>query len=114
MLEGRSAQLFRESGEGVTFVVALNRRAVWHMLFIPDFKQTDFRIGDGLLDGTTRRGRSDFRQHHRQVGFAAECDGLGDFPCARTIDNASHHAQGLRGGAGDMFPHQVSSVAVWH
>jgi hypothetical protein len=74
----------------------------------------DFRIADVLLDGTSRRQRSDSRQHHPPVGFVAECDGLEDLPFARTIGNASHLAPGLRGRAGDKPLDQVSSGAVWH
>ncbi len=48
-----------------------------------------------------------------QVGSAAECDGLEDPRCARTIGNASHLAPGLRGRAGDKLQGQASSVAAW-
>jgi hypothetical protein len=61
----------------------------------------DFRIADGLLDGTTRRGQSDSQQRHRPVGYVAECDGLEDFPCVHTIGIAIHLAPRLRGRAGD-------------
>ena len=61
-----------------------------------------------------RRGRSDSRQRHRPVGFAAECDGLEDPRCTRTIGNASRLAPGLRGRAGDKLQGQASSVDVWH
>jgi hypothetical protein len=74
----------------------------------------DFRIADVLLDGTTRRGHSDSRQHHRPVGLVAECDVLEDPPCARTIGNAIHLALGLRGRAADKPLDQASSGAVWH
>src|ERR1019366_2303720 len=72
------------------------------------------RIADVLFDGTMRRGRSDSRQRHHPVGFAAECDGLEDPRCTRTIGNASHLAAGLRRKAGDKLEGQASSVVVWH
>ena len=48
-----------------------------------------------------RRGRLDSPLRHCPVGFAAECDGLEDLPCARTIDNANRLAPELHGRAGD-------------
>jgi hypothetical protein len=71
-------------------------------------------VADGLLGGMMRRGRSDSRQCHRPVGFVAECDGLEDFPFARTIGNASHLAPGPHGRAGDKLLDQASIEAVWH
>ena len=71
-------------------------------------------IAGGLFGDTMRRGRSDSRQRHRPVGFAAECDGLEDPRCTRTIGNASRLAPGLRGRAGDKLQGQASSVDVWH
>jgi hypothetical protein len=61
-----------------------------------------------------RRGRSDFRQRHRPVGFEAERDGLEDLASARTIDNASRRALELPGRAGDKPRVQASSVVVLH
>ena len=63
-----------------------------------------------FFDGTMRRGRSDSRQRHHPVGFAAEYDGLGGSPFARTIGNASHLAPGLHGKVGDRLQGQASSV----
>jgi hypothetical protein len=74
----------------------------------------DLRFSGGLFDGTTRRGRSDSRLRHRPVRFVAECDGLEDSLCARTIGNASHLALGLRGRAGDKLRGQVSTEAGLH
>jgi hypothetical protein len=68
------------------------------------------RIADVLFDGTMRRGRSDSRQRHHPVGFAAGYDGLGGSPFARTIGNASHLAPGLYGKVGDRLQGQASSV----
>jgi hypothetical protein len=70
------------------------------------------RIADGFFDGTMGRGRLDFLQRHRPVGFVAEYDGPEDYPFGRTIDNASHLAPGLRGKAGDKLRGQVLIVVV--
>ena len=72
------------------------------------------KIADAPFDGTVRIGQSDSRQRQRLVGPAVEYGGLEDFPCARTIGNASRLAPGLRGRAGDTFLHQASSVAFLH
>jgi hypothetical protein len=66
-----------------------------------------------LLGGTLHKELSGSRQCRRPNGFAAECDGLEDPPCARTIGNASSLVPGLRGRAGDKLQGQVSIVAVW-
>jgi hypothetical protein len=73
----------------------------------------DLRIADGLFDDTMRRGRLDSRPRHRPVGSVAECDGLEDPPCARTIGIAIHLAPELHGRAGDKLQGQVlSGVAL--
>ena len=58
------------------------------------------------------RGRLDFLQRHRPVGFATEYDEPEDYPFGRTIDNASHLAPGLRGKAGDKLRGQVLIAAA--
>src|ERR1700674_2817735 len=82
------------------------------MLSIRELRQEDFRIADGLFDGTKRRGRSDSRQRHRPVGSVAECDELEDLPSAHTIGNASHLASELHGRVGDKLQARASNVAV--
>ena len=82
------------------------------MLLIRDARQAAFRNADGLLDGMMRRGRSDSLLRHRPVGFAAEYDGLEDFPWTHTIDNAIHLAAGLRGRARDKLQGQAATVAA--
>jgi hypothetical protein len=71
-------------------------------------------VADGSFDGTVRKGQSDSRQRHRPVGYADECDGLEDPPCARTIGSASHLAPGLPRRVGDRLQNQASGVAVLH
>ena len=56
-------------------------------------------------------GRSDSRQRHRPVDFVAECDGLEDFLCARTVGNASRLDPALQGRAGDTLQDQALDVA---
>ena len=59
-----------------------------------------------------RIGLSDSWPRHRPIGSAIECDGLEDFPYARTIDNASRLAPELPGRACDKLQVQVASGAV--
>jgi hypothetical protein len=68
---------------------------------------------NGLFGGRRYKGLSNWIRCHRPVGFVAECDGLEDPPCARTIDNAIHHAPGLPCRAGDTLQDQASIVAAW-
>ena len=43
----------------------------------------------------------------------AECDGLEDLPCARTIGNANRLSLGLHGRVDDKLQDQASSGAAW-
>jgi hypothetical protein len=68
----------------------------------------------GELSGDTRHKElSDSRPCRRRGGSVVRCDGLEGLRFARTIGNASRHARGLRGRAGDKLQPPASSVAVW-
>ena len=74
------------------------------ILYDQSFRAKDAaKIADGLFDGTVRREQSDSRQRHRPVGCAAECDGLEDPRCTRTIGSASRLAPALPRRAGDKL-----------
>jgi hypothetical protein len=74
----------------------------------------DPQIAGVLFDGRMRKGQLNSRPRHLLVGFAAECDGLQDFPCVRTIGSASRLELGLHRRAADKLQRQASSVVVWH
>ena len=89
-----------------------NGRKYWFAVCILTFPVYSRPIANGLLDGTMRIGLSDSWPRHRPIGSAIECDGLEDFPYARTIDNASRLAPELPGRACDKLQVQVASGAV--
>ena len=68
---------------------------------------------DELFDGNSHKEQLDSLPCHRRGGSAAECDGLEDLPCARTIGIASHLAPELHGRADDKSQGQAATVAAW-
>ena len=56
---------------------------------------------------------SNWIRYHRPAGCAAECDGLEDLPCARTIGNASRLSPELPGRVGDKLQDQAASGVAW-
>ena len=68
---------------------------------------------DALFGDSQYKELSNWIRYHRPADCAAECDGLEDSQCPRTIDNASHLAPGLPGKADDKLPDQVSTVGAW-
>ena len=67
---------------------------------------------DEPLDGNRSRELSDSQLCHPLDGSATECDGLEDFPCAHTIDNANRLVLELLDIAGDKLRVQASSVVA--
>ena len=67
---------------------------------------------DELFDDNSHKEPPSSLPRHRPVGSAAECDGLEDSPCARTIDIAIRLAPGPRGRAGDKLQDQAVDVAA--